>query len=88
MMSQRMTRTDEYWSNLEAIVTSKVHSASKRGDGSQASLIAYLRDLEEMARAECDRRQTIQIIASARSVLGDRKKIGRDDGPFAHHDGL
>ena len=87
-MSQRMNRSDEYWNNLETIVTSKVHSACKRGTGSQASLIAYLRNLEEMARAECDRRQTIQIIASARSVLADRKRIGPDDGPFAHTSGL
>jgi hypothetical protein len=87
-MSQRMNRSDEYWNNIEMIVTSKVRSAFKRGTVSQASLITYLRNLEEMARAECDRRQTIQIIASARSVLGDRKKIGLDDGPFVHNGGL
>lgn len=87
-MSQRMNRSEEYWDNIETTVKSKVHSAFKRGTGSQASLIAYLRNLEEMARAECDRRQTIQIIASARSVLGDRERIGPDDGPFAHNGGL
>ena len=79
-----MKRPDVYWTNIEFVVTSKVVNALKGDKISRASLIVYLRNLEEMARSECDRRQTIQIIASARSVLGDRKKIGRNDGPFMH----
>lgn len=47
-------------------------------------LITYLRDLEDMARAECDRRQMTQIIASGRNLLGDRKYLGRKSDLITH----
>ncbi|MGH1574778.1 hypothetical protein ACRAWG_34230 [Methylobacterium sp. P31] len=83
-MAQNISLPAEFWAELERNVSSKV-SAALNTDGVPRDLvISYLRDIEIMARAACDQRQTIQIIASARSVLGDRTPLGPADGPFAH----
>jgi hypothetical protein len=81
-MDQHTSDSLEFWIELERNVASKVGDALKAGRGSRDLLIGYLRDLEIMARSKCDRRQTIQIIASGRSVLGDRSLVGPVSGPF------
>ena len=74
----------EFWLEVERHVSVKVDNALNLGLAQRAPLITYLRDLEVMARTACNRRQTVQIIASGRSVLGDRTVLGPLDGPFAH----
>ena len=83
-MTQSMSMPAEFWTELERKVSSKVDDALSMGEIPRELLISYLRDLELMARTACDRRQTIQIIASGRSLLGDRTQVGPSDGPFAH----
>jgi hypothetical protein len=74
----------EFWIELERNVAAKVQAALNTGNIPRDLLIGYLRDLEIMARTEYGRRQTIEIIASGRSLLGDRSQIGPAGGPFAH----
>jgi len=82
-MDQHRLNSVEFWRELERAVTSKVDAALNKSEKIRAPLISYLRDLEVMARAECDRQQTVQIIASGRSLLGDRSVLGLSDVPFA-----
>lgn len=82
-MSQEARRPVEFWVELERDVAAKVDAALASGETLHLALIIYLRYLEEMTRVECDRRQTIQIIASGRSLLGDRTPLRPHDGPFA-----
>ena len=83
-MKQPMIMPVEFWLEVERHVSVKVDDAFNLGLSQRAPLITYLRDLEVMARTACNRRQTVQIIASGRSVLGDRTVLGPLDGPFAH----
>ena len=83
IMNQQMLVPTEFWADLERTVAAKVDDALNTDEIPHELLISYLRDLEVMARTACDRRQTIQIIASGRSLLGDRTQIGPMDGPFA-----
>ena len=83
-MNQQMLVPDEFWTELEHNVASNVENALNADEVPRELLISYLRDLEIMARTACDRRQTVQIIASGRSLLGDREVLGPQDGPFAH----
>lgn len=83
-MNQQMLMQDIFWHELESNVASKMEDAINTSDTPRELLISYLRDVEIMARTACDRRQTIQIIASGRSVLGDRTALGPHDGPFSH----
>lgn len=82
-MNQKMSIPMEFWDELERSVSEKVCHAINTGEIPSDLLIPYLRDVEVMARTACDRRQTIQIISSGRSLLGDRAQIGPADGPFA-----
>ncbi|WCS24226.1 hypothetical protein LOK46_24280 [Methylobacterium sp. NMS14P] len=74
----------EFWLQVERDVSAKVDGVLNLSKVQRQPVITYLRDLEVMARTACDRRQTVQIIASGRSLLGDRTAIGPHDGPFAH----
>jgi hypothetical protein len=82
MVQQLLIPTD-FWIELEQSVSTKVDQALNKGKVPRELLISYLRDLEIMARTACARRQTVQIIASGRSLLGDREVLGPPDGPFA-----
>lgn len=81
-MNQHMSIPVEFWTELERNVSLKVDDTLKTDGIPRDLMIGYLRDLEIMARTACDRRQTIQIIASGRSLLGDRTQVGPSDGPF------
>lgn len=83
-MIRHVPKTTAFWSDLEREVETRVIASLADGHAPRDRLIADLRDLERMARKECDRRQTIQILASARRLLQDRMPIGPSDGPFAH----
>lgn len=83
-MNQPMMMPDEFWLQVEHDVSVKVDRALSSGKAHRELVITYLRDLEVMARTTCDRRQTVQIIASGRSLLGDRMALGPLDRPFAH----
>ncbi len=83
-MIHEMLLPAEFWTEVESAVSANVDEALNTGKHQRDVIISYLRDLEIMARTACDRRQTIQIIASARSILGDRTPLGPDDGPFAY----
>ena len=81
-MTQQMLVPNEFWFEVERHVATKVEEALNTRKFPRELLISYLRDLEVMARTACDRRQTVQIIASGRSVLGDRAVLGPREGPF------
>ncbi len=72
-----------FWETVAGTVTAKVEPVIGRGEKQRSPVIDYLRDLEALARRQCDNRDTVQIIASARRLLGDRSEIGPSDGPFA-----
>lgn len=74
--------SEEFWVGLERLVSATVEEALREPEAPRATVIAYLRDIEEMAQLEPDRRQTLQIIASGRSLLGDRSGAGFPAGPF------
>ena len=85
-MTQQMLVPTEFWFEVERHVAAKVEKALNTNKFPRELLISYLRDLEVMARTACDRRQTVQIIASGRSLLGDREALGPHEGPleYAH----
>ena len=83
-MTQKMEIPEHFWSELERTVSSKVGHALKTDEILRELLISYLRDLEVMARTACDSRQTVQIIASGRSLLGDRQVLGPHDCAFSY----
>ena len=72
-----------FWDTVAARVAAKVTPALRQGANAREPIIAYLRDLEDIARFECDNRQTIQIIASGRRLLGDRSDVDPIVGPFS-----
>jgi hypothetical protein len=73
-----------FWTELERTVSSKVGDALNTDEIPHELLISYLRDLEVLARTACDSRQTVQIIASGRSVLGDRTAVGPQECAFSY----
>ncbi|GJE39884.1 hypothetical protein QO016_004447 [Methylobacterium persicinum] len=81
-MNPHAPRPAEFWDDLERMVARRVEAALHDRPAKRDALIEYLRHVEEMARTECDRRQTVQIIASGRSLLGDRRAVGPEEGPF------
>lgn len=82
-MTPGTNRPAEFWDELQRTVARMVEDALADPQAKRSPLIAYLRQAEEMARTDCSCRQTVQIIASGRSLLGDRHAIGPQDGPFA-----
>ena len=78
-----LTEHDRFWDTLAEHVTAEVMPVRDRERRQREPVIAYLRDLESIARRECDSRAVVQVIASGRHVLGDRSEIGPDDGPFS-----
>lgn len=75
----------EFWDTLAGHVTAKVEPVLQQRQAAREPVIAYLCDLEIVARRECHSREVIQVIASGRRVLGDREEIGPQDGPFARN---
>ena len=72
----------DFWDTVAGTVTAKVEPVIGRGEKQRSPVIDYLRDLEALARRQCSSRETVQIIASGRRLLGDRSEIGPPDGPF------
>lgn len=72
-----------FWDTVADHVGAQVGPAMKLGRSARGPVITYLRDLEGIARRECDSRQTVQIIASGRHLLGDKSDIEPIDGPFS-----
>ncbi|WP_125900841.1 hypothetical protein [Methylobacterium indicum] len=66
-------------------VAARVTPAEKMGPRARGPIITYLRDLEGIARRECDSRQAFQIIASGCHLLGDMSTVGPADGPFSRN---
>jgi hypothetical protein len=73
----------EFWDTLAEHVTAKVEPVLRQKPSIRQPVIAYLRDLETVARRECHSREVIQVIASGRRVLGDREEVEPQDGPYA-----
>ncbi len=82
-MSHASAPSSAFWDTVAEHVTAKVQPALRLPQGAREPVIAYLRELEAIARRECDSREAIQIIASGRHLLGDRSEIGAKDGPFS-----
>lgn len=72
-----------FWDTLAEHVTAKVEPVLRQHAHNRQPVIAYLRDLEILARQQCESREVIQIIASGRRILGDREQVGPTDGPFS-----
>ena len=72
----------DFWDSVAGTVTAKVEPVIGRGEKHRGPVIDYLRDLEALARRQCGSRETVQIIASGRRLLGDRSEIGPPDGSF------
>jgi hypothetical protein len=83
MTTDVSTTPPAFWDTVAAHVAAQVAPALKMGQPARKPIIAYLRDLEGIARCECDSRQVVQIIASGRHLLGDRSDIGPTYGPFS-----
>lgn len=77
------TRDDRFWEAVTDAVRGKVAPLIGTSGAGRAGMIAYLRDLEGIARRECDSREVVQVIASGRRLLGDTSEVGPADGPFA-----
>ena len=82
-MHDRSIRSEEFWRALERRVVARVEEVLNMSERVRAPVIDYLREVEETARAECDRRETIQVIVSARRVLGDCSGADTANRPFA-----
>lgn len=82
-MEDGFARGPEFWDGLADHITKKVKPVLRQRQRAKEPVITYLRDLEALARRECDDRDVIQIIVSARRLLGDRDQIGPDSGPFS-----
>jgi hypothetical protein len=83
MMNKQVVETPQFWDTLAQHVTEKVKPVLRQSQRAREPVIAYLRDLETLARRECDSRDAIQIIASGRHILGDQEEVGPTDGPFS-----
>jgi hypothetical protein len=74
-MKEGAARGPEFWDGLADHVTATVEPVLRRNRRAREPVIAYLRALKVLARRECDSREVIQIIASARRLLGGRDEI-------------
>lgn len=83
MTKDEAARAPEFWKGLADHITKKVEPALRQNRHAREPVIVYLRDLEALARRECDNRDVIQIIISARRLLGDLEEIEPADGPFS-----
>jgi hypothetical protein len=83
MTTDVSTTPPAFWDTVAEHVAAQVGPAMKLAPRARRPIITYLRDLEGIARRECDSRQTVQIIASGRHILGDRSDIDPVDGPFS-----
>jgi hypothetical protein len=82
-MHGNSAKARQFWDTVAQHVTAKVEPALRQKKRAREPVIAYLRDLESLARRECDSRDAIQVIASGRHVLGDNEEVGPTDGPFS-----
>lgn len=82
MQANASARPQEFWDTIAAHVAAMVHPTLWQEQCEREPVIAYLRDLEALARRECESRDAIQIIASGRHVLGDQQEVGPVNGPF------
>lgn len=82
-MEDGAARGPEFWEGLADHVTEKVRPVLRQNRRARQPVIAYLRDLEALGRTECDNRDVIQIIISARRLLGDHEEIEPKNGPLS-----
>ncbi len=82
MQENASARPQEFWDTIGEHVAAKVQPTLWQDKDEREPVIAYLRDLESLARRECESRDAIQIIASGRHVLGDWQEVGPVKGPF------
>lgn len=82
-MRESVTKARQFWDTVAQHVTAKVEPALRQKQRARDPVIAYLRDLEALARRECESRDAIQVIASGRHVLGDQEEVEPTDGPIS-----
>jgi hypothetical protein len=83
MTTDVSTTPPPFWDTVAELVAAQVTPAMKLGPRAREPIITYLRDLECVARHECESRQAIQIIASGRHLLGDQSSVEPMEGPFS-----
>ena len=89
-LPETVAATRAFWATVAEHVAAKVEPARRQSQRRREPIITYLRDLEGIARLECRSRQTIQIIASGRHLLGDVSEVGGSampEGSTQHGDG-
>lgn len=80
-MPDTSAKSSQFWETVSEHVTAKVERARNQKGDERTAVIVYLRDLEVVARRECQCRDTIQIIASGRHLLGDHDELLLTDPP-------
>ena len=83
-MTDPTPKPEAFWDTVTDLVTAKVEPVLGCGERAREPVIAYLRDLEAVARSQSTSREAVQVIASGRRLLGDTTSVGPDDGPFSH----
>ena len=68
-----------FWASVAHHVTCRVEPVLARNDAARADVIEYLRDLEAVALREGSSRETLQVIASGRRLLGDASDLAPAD---------
>ena len=72
----------EFWDPLAEAVTTQVRLALGLSEQRRRPIAAYLRDLEQVARRENAGAAVLQVISSARRLLGDRSEVEPAPPPF------
>lgn len=80
-MKDEAERGPEFWEALADRVTMKVEPVLRQNRRAREPVITYLRDLEALARSECDRRDVIQLLISARRLFGDPEEVEPIEDP-------
>lgn len=77
MVAGRMNSDDVFETLLRRTITESVIDGMDHGISSDENLVARLRHYERRALQEQLSSQTLQVISSARRLLGDRPEAGR-----------
>lgn len=78
-MQENSAGSAVFWASVAHQVTCRVEPVLSREGKDRAEVVAYLRDLEAVALREGSSRETLQVIASGRRLLGDASDLAPAD---------
>ena len=70
------------WSGIAGLVTARVRSALAKNEQARGAAATYLRELEAVARREQAAPAVLQVISSARRLLGEQSEVQVAEAPF------